>query len=108
VSKVVASTRLCCNPYNSLYRSVPLSRSSPDTPPTPTPTPTSTLNPPPGAPPDLSSWLRREAETDREAMEKATRAFVSFVRGYKEHQLRYIFRIQVGGWVDGWVVEWVS
>ncbi|GBF93083.1 DEAD-box ATP-dependent RNA helicase [Raphidocelis subcapitata] len=48
----------------------------------------------PGAPPDLSAWLRREAETDREAMEKATRAFVSFVRGYKEHHLKYIFRVQ--------------
>lgn len=49
-----------------------------------------------GAPEGLAAWLRKEAETDREAMEKATRAFVSFVRGYKEHHLKYIFRIQVG------------
>lgn len=28
-------------------------------------------------------------------MEVGTRAFVSYVRGYKEHQLKYIFRIQV-------------
>ncbi|KAI8465769.1 MAG: DEAD-domain-containing protein [Monoraphidium minutum] len=48
----------------------------------------------PGAPPDLAAWLRREAETDREAADKATRAFVSFVRGYKEHHLKYIFRVQ--------------
>jgi ATP-dependent RNA helicase DDX55/SPB4 len=41
--------------------------------------------------------MRKEAEGDREAMEKATRAFVSYVRGYKEHHLKYIFRIQVGG-----------
>lgn len=47
-----------------------------------------------GAPAGLPAWLRREAETDREAMDKATRAFVSFVRGYKEHHLKYIFRIQ--------------
>ncbi|KIZ03208.1 DEAD-box ATP-dependent RNA helicase 18 [Monoraphidium neglectum] len=48
----------------------------------------------PGAPDGLTAWLRSEAETDREAMDKATRAFVSFVRGYKEHHLKYIFRIQ--------------
>ncbi len=40
--------------------------------------------------------LRREAETDREVMEAGTRAFVSYVRGYKEHHCKYIFRIQVG------------
>lgn len=28
-------------------------------------------------------------------MEVGTRAFVSYVRGYKEHQLKYIFRIKV-------------
>lgn len=40
--------------------------------------------------------LRRECETDREAMEKATRAFVSYVRGYKEHHCKFVFRLQVG------------
>jgi hypothetical protein len=30
-------------------------------------------------------------------MEKAMRAFVSYVRGYKEHHCTFIFRLQVGG-----------
>ena len=47
-----------------------------------------------GAPTGVGAWLRSEAETDREAMDKWTRAFVSFVRGYKEHHLKYIFRVQ--------------
>lgn len=42
---------------------------------------------------DLSSLPRRAAEADREVMEKGTRAFVSYVRGYKEHQCRFIFRL---------------
>ena len=29
-------------------------------------------------------------------MEKGSRAFVSYVRGYKEHHCRFIFRVQVG------------
>ena len=29
-------------------------------------------------------------------MEAGTRAFVSYVRGYKEHHCKFIFRIQVG------------
>lgn len=29
-------------------------------------------------------------------MEKGTRAFVSLVRGYKEHHCKFVFRIQVG------------
>jgi ATP-dependent RNA helicase DDX55/SPB4 len=37
--------------------------------------------------PDVLQRLRREAETDREVMEKGTRAFVSYVRGYREHQV---------------------
>jgi hypothetical protein len=28
-------------------------------------------------------------------MEAGTRAFVSYVRGYKEHHCRFIFRVQV-------------
>ncbi len=42
----------------------------------------------------LLQALRREAETDREVMEAGLRAFVSYVRGYKEHHCKYIFRIQ--------------
>ncbi|CAL8464167.1 g3702 [Coccomyxa elongata] len=36
--------------------------------------------------------VRRLAETDREVMEKGTSAFVTYVRGYREHQCRFIFR----------------
>lgn len=52
---------------------------------------------PAGAPDaaELSKLLRHEAETDREVMEKGTRAFVSLVRGYKEHHCKFVFRIQV-------------
>jgi len=42
----------------------------------------------------LFAALRGRAETEREFMEKAARAFVSFVRGYKEHQCRFIFRLK--------------
>eukprot|EP00877_Chromochloris_zofingiensis_P010332 jgi/Chrzof1/5552/Cz16g07090.t1 len=56
----------------------------------PQPTPDGSSN----KPPPLLPWLRAEAESDREVMEKATRAFVSFVRGYKEHHCKFIFRIQ--------------
>lgn len=31
--------------------------------------------------------VRRRAETDREVLEKGTNAFVSYVRGYREHQV---------------------
>jgi hypothetical protein len=52
---------------------------------------------PAGAPDaaELASQLRAEAESDREFMEKSTRAFVSFVRGYKEHHCKFVFRLQV-------------
>ena len=40
----------------------------------------------------LCSELRAVSEKSREAMEKGTRAFVSYVRGYKEHHCRFIFR----------------
>eukprot|EP00951_Prasinocladus_malaysianus_P011645 scaffold86274_cov33-Prasinocladus_malaysianus.AAC.1 len=36
--------------------------------------------------------VKRLAETDRDVLEKGTRAFVSYVRGYKEHHCRFIFR----------------
>merc|ERR1719221_500637 len=35
--------------------------------------------------------IRRAVETDRAMMLKASRAFVSFLRSYQEHQLPYIF-----------------
>ena len=41
----------------------------------------------PGGLPDPLPALRRCAEADREVMEKGTRAFVSYVRGYREHQV---------------------
>lgn len=43
-----------------------------------------------------SARLRAAAEADRAFMEAGVKAFVSYVRGYKEHHCRYIFRIQVG------------
>ncbi len=45
--------------------------------------------------PDVSSALRKTLESDRDVMEKATKAFVSYVRAYKEHHCKYIFRLQV-------------
>ncbi|KAL4450591.1 hypothetical protein ABPG77_000947 [Micractinium sp. CCAP 211/92] len=39
--------------------------------------------------------LQREAETDRLVMEAGTKAFVSYVRAYKEHHCKFIFRLQV-------------
>lgn len=38
--------------------------------------------------------LRRASETNREIMEKGVRAYVSFIRGYKEHHCRFIFRFK--------------
>lgn len=43
----------------------------------------------------MSSFLRQAAECDREVMEKGSRAFVSLVRGYKEHHCKFVFRLQV-------------
>ena len=37
--------------------------------------------------PETAAGLRALGEADRDVMEKATRAFVSYVRGYKEHQV---------------------
>ena len=44
----------------------------------------------PGLPDPLPA-LRKCAETDREVMERGTRAFVSYVRGYREHQVGGVF-----------------
>ncbi|GLC71280.1 hypothetical protein PLESTF_001098500 [Pleodorina starrii] len=43
---------------------------------------------------DVCAALRSAAERDREAMERATKAFVTYVRGYKEHHCKFIFRLQ--------------
>ncbi|DBA74767.1 TPA: hypothetical protein ACH3X2_009290 [Trebouxia sp. C0005] len=37
--------------------------------------------------------LRKLSEQDRDIMEKGIKAFVSFVRAYKEHQCKFIFRL---------------
>lgn len=44
--------------------------------------------------PEVTAALRRRAEAEREVAEKSARAFVSFVRGYKEHQCHFIFRLK--------------
>ena len=43
--------------------------------------------------PDLMPALRQLAEGDREVLEKGVKAFVSYVRGYKEHHCKFIFRM---------------
>ncbi len=45
---------------------------------------------------EVLAALRRAAETDRDVMDKATRSFVTYIRGYKEHHCKFIFRVQVG------------
>ena len=37
--------------------------------------------------------LRQLSEQDRSLMEKGIKAFVSFIRAYKEHQCKFIFRL---------------
>ncbi|KAL4433585.1 hypothetical protein ABPG75_000026 [Micractinium tetrahymenae] len=44
--------------------------------------------------PDVQPELQRQAETDRLVMETGTKAFVSYVRAYKEHHCKFIFRLQ--------------
>ncbi|KAL4439662.1 hypothetical protein ABPG75_002663 [Micractinium tetrahymenae] len=46
--------------------------------------------------PDVQPELQRQAETDRLVMETGTKAFVSYVRAYKEHHCKFIFRLQAG------------
>lgn len=43
---------------------------------------------------EVCGGIRALAERDRDVMEKGARAFVSFIRGYKEHHCTYIFRFQ--------------
>ena len=52
----------------------------------------SLLLPPPPTAATINKSIRSAAVSDRETLEKATRAFVSHVRGYKEHACRFIFR----------------
>jgi ATP-dependent RNA helicase DDX55/SPB4 len=42
---------------------------------------------------DVPACARRLAEMDRDVMEKATKAFVAYVRGYKEHHCKFIFQL---------------
>ncbi|PNH03260.1 DEAD-box ATP-dependent RNA helicase 18 [Tetrabaena socialis] len=44
--------------------------------------------------PDVLRALRSAAERDRDVMEKAAKAFVTYIRGYKEHHCKFIFRLQ--------------
>ena len=46
------------------------------------------------APADPLPDMRKAAAADRDVLEKGTRAFVSFVRAYKEHHCRFIFRFE--------------
>ncbi|KAJ4769064.1 RNA helicase [Rhynchospora pubera] len=41
---------------------------------------------------DIVPQIRHAAKEDRDVMEKGVKAFVSFVRAYKEHHCSYIFR----------------
>ncbi|KMS99473.1 hypothetical protein BVRB_2g044680 isoform B [Beta vulgaris subsp. vulgaris] len=42
--------------------------------------------------PDVIPEIRSAAKKDRDVMEKGLKAFVSFIRAYKEHHCSYIFR----------------
>ncbi|VFQ90624.1 unnamed protein product [Cuscuta campestris] len=42
--------------------------------------------------PDVLPEIRLAARKDRDVMEKGTKAFVSYIRAYKEHHCSYIFR----------------
>jgi len=43
---------------------------------------------------EMHTKLRKASESSREIMEKGVRAYVSFIRGYKEHHCRFIFRFK--------------
>jgi ATP-dependent RNA helicase DDX55/SPB4 len=43
---------------------------------------------------DVATLAKTLVREDRELIEKSSRAFVSYVRGYKEHQCNYIFRFE--------------
>ncbi|KAL4854012.1 DEAD-box ATP-dependent RNA helicase 18 [Chlorella vulgaris] len=44
--------------------------------------------------PQVQAELQRHAETDRLVMEAGMKAFLSYVRAYKEHHCKFIFRLQ--------------
>ena len=44
--------------------------------------------------PDLLSQLRDWQRNDRSVMDKATRAFVSFVQAYSKHECKFILRLK--------------
>ena len=46
--------------------------------------------------PDLLPQLRDWQRNDRSVMDKATRAFVSFVQAYSKHECKFILRLK--GW----------
>ena len=47
---------------------------------------------------ELLQSARAAMAADRDLLEKATKAFVSFARGYREHQCRFIFRMNQLPW----------
>lgn len=44
--------------------------------------------------PMLRKELQQQSVADRDVLEKGTRAFISFLRGYKEHQSKAVFKIE--------------
>ena len=44
--------------------------------------------------PDLLPQLRDWQRNDRSVMDKATRAFVSFVQAYSKHECKFILRLK--------------
>lgn len=47
-----------------------------------------------GGAPNVLPLVRRMVYADRDVLEKGTRAFISFLRSYKEHQCNFIFRFE--------------
>lgn len=55
--------------------------------------------------PDVVPQIRSAAKKDRDVMEKGVRAFVSYIRAYKEHHCSYIFRwkeLEIGKLATGY------
>jgi ATP-dependent RNA helicase DDX55/SPB4 len=45
------------------------------------------------APEPMAGHCRHLTESDRDVMEKGAKAFVSYIRGYKEHHCKFIFQL---------------
>nr|WCZ58333.1 ATP-dependent RNA helicase [Paratrimastix eleionoma] len=60
----------------------------------------SSLSPPPETPEIVLQKLTRFSVEDRDIFEASSRAFVSYVRAYSEHQCSYIFQLKKLPWVD--------